>query len=62
MTLAKGSVTCLLALGRGKDKELAALSLVLGANSLMIPFLYFEEKKNPLNPILNSDHLPDIKE
>lgn len=48
MTLAKGSVTCLLALGRGKDKELAALSLVLGANSLMIPFLYFEEKKKPI--------------
>lgn len=48
MTLAKGSVTCLLALGRGKNKELAAFFLVLGANSLMIPFLYFEEKKKTI--------------
>ena len=59
MTLAKGSVTCLLALGE-KKKELAALFLVLGANSLMIPFLYLEKKI--LKSILNNDHLPDIKE
>ena len=31
--------------GGKKNKELAVLSLVLGANSLIIPFLYFEEKK-----------------